>query len=82
MAQPYKPLKVPRHELPCLDPNERIKNFNEVALGFSEEEAVTEAMRCLRCKNSPCAKGCPVEIDIKGFLERVAGKQFKEALEI
>jgi len=82
MAQPYKPLKVPRHELPCLDPKERIKNFDEVALGFSEDDAVAEAQRCLRCKNSPCAKGCPVEIDIKAFLEKVAERQFKDALEI
>ncbi|MBN2149801.1 MAG: NADPH-dependent glutamate synthase [Candidatus Lokiarchaeota archaeon] len=82
MAQPYKPSKLPRHELPCLDPKERIKTFDEVALGFSEDEAVAEAQRCLSCKNSPCAKGCPVEIDISAFLEKVAERQFKEALEI
>ena len=50
----------------------RNKNFKEVALGYSREEAIAEAQRCLQCKNPPCQKGCPVEIDIKGFIGHLA----------
>ncbi|MCM8818775.1 MAG: dihydropyrimidine dehydrogenase, partial [Candidatus Omnitrophica bacterium] len=45
-------------------PSERIKNFNEVSFGYDEKQAIEEASRCLQCKNAPCIKGCPVEIDI------------------
>ncbi|MFQ5574305.1 MAG: NADPH-dependent glutamate synthase [Terriglobia bacterium] len=47
---------------------ERVKNFREVALGYTNEEALAEAKRCLECKNPPCVKGCPVEVDIPGFI--------------
>jgi len=59
----------------------RIKNFFEVALGFSQEEAEAEAGRCLQCKNAPCAKGCPVEIDIPAFIKLIKEGKQKEALE-
>ncbi|MGI6595182.1 MAG: NADPH-dependent glutamate synthase [Elusimicrobia bacterium] len=60
---------------------ERIKNFNEVAAGYTEEQAVIEAERCLQCKKAPCVKGCPVEIDIPGFIKQVAEGKFQDALE-
>ena len=53
-----------RQPMPHQDPKERIKNFNEVALGYSTEQAVAEAKRCIQCKKPLCIGGCPVEIDI------------------
>jgi len=61
---------------------ERIKNFSEVALGYTEEQAVAEASRCLQCKKAPCVKGCPVEIDIPGFIKNIQERKFHEALEV
>jgi len=63
------------------DPNIRIKNFNEVALGLTEEEAVSEAKRCLKCKKALCVGGCPVEIDIPSFIEHIAKGEFAKALD-
>ncbi|MDP3804814.1 MAG: hypothetical protein Q8Q87_04610, partial [Candidatus Omnitrophota bacterium] len=60
--------------------DERAKNFNEVALGLSEEEAVREAKRCLQCKKAACVSGCPVEIDIPAFIKYVAESEFEKAL--
>ena len=57
-----------KHEMPEQPPQERIKNFKEVPYGYSKEIAIEEAKRCLQCKNKPCMKGCPVEIDIPGFI--------------
>ena len=61
--------------------SERIKNFFEVALGFSEKEAGEEAKRCLQCKEPLCIKGCPVEIDIPAFIKLIKEGKRKEALE-
>jgi len=61
-------------------PEERARNFNEVPLGYSEDEAALEAERCLQCKNEPCVEGCPVGIDIPGFIEHVKNRQFAEAI--
>src|SRR3989338_8842508 len=60
---------------------ERIKNFFEVALGFSKNEAEKEASRCLQCKDAACVKGCPVEIDIPAFIKLIKEGKQKEALE-
>jgi glutamate synthase (NADPH/NADH) small chain len=60
---------------------ERITNFFEVALGLSGEEALKEANRCLQCKNAPCVKGCPVEIDIPAFIKLIKEGKRREALE-
>ena len=60
-----------KHEMPVQDAKARTKNFNEVALGYSREIAIAEAQRCLNCKNKPCVNGCPVNIDIPAFIERV-----------
>lgn len=71
--------KTPMKEL---EPNIRNKNFREVALGYTEKEAMTEASRCLNCKNSPCVSGCPVGVKIPSFIEKVAKGEFEEAYDI
>ena len=60
-------------------PEERIKNFNEVALGYTEEMAIEEARRCLNCKHKPCVSGCPVNVQIPEFISLVAEGKFEEA---
>jgi glutamate synthase (NADPH/NADH) small chain len=61
------------------DPRRRRENFSEVALGYTEEEAVKEASRCLQCRKKPCVEGCPVEIDIPAFIKLVEEGRFLEA---
>lgn len=56
--------KTPIPEQPV---EQRVRNFDEVALGYTEEQALMEASRCLQCKDAPCVRGCPVNIDIPGF---------------
>ncbi|MBU1062491.1 MAG: NADPH-dependent glutamate synthase [Candidatus Omnitrophica bacterium] len=63
-------------------PKKRIKNFDEVALGISEEEALQEAQRCLFCKNPKCSMNCPVEIDIPRFIQAIKDKKFGDAIQI
>lgn len=63
-------------------PDVRNKNFDEVALGYTEEQAIDEAKRCLNCKNKPCVSGCPVQIDIPAFIAEVAEGRFEEAYKI
>ncbi len=58
----------------------RVGNFNEVALGYTEEQAIAEASRCLQCKKAFCVKGCPVEIDIPGFIKKIKEKDFSGAI--
>ena len=70
-----------RNKIRQLLPEERIKNFLEVALGFSKAEAEKEASRCLQCKNAACIKGCPVRIDIPAFIKLIKEGKQKEALE-
>lgn len=67
------PKKIP---MPEQEPIERSKNFNEVALGYSEEQALAEAERCLGCLKPPCVKGCPVEVPIKDFIDLLREKDF------
>jgi glutamate synthase (NADPH/NADH) small chain len=69
----------PRNPMPHQDAAERIKNFDEVALGYSEETALDEAERCLNCKTKPCVGGCPVNIDIPAFIELIKAKQYNDA---
>ena len=71
--------KVPVREQ---EPAVRAKNFEEVCLGYNEEEAVKEAERCLGCKNAQCIKGCPVAIDIPGFVSRIKEGEFEKAYEV
>jgi len=71
-----------KHEMPEQPPKERIKNFKEVPLGYQKEIAIEEAERCLQCKNKPCMKGCPVEIDIPGFINCIAQGNFDKAADV
>jgi len=68
--------------MPEQDPIKRTGNVNEVATGYTETHARLEAMRCLQCKNSPCIKGCPVQIRIQDFVAAIADSNFKKALAI
>ncbi|MBN2149052.1 MAG: NADPH-dependent glutamate synthase [Anaerolineales bacterium] len=70
------PNKTPMAEQP---PEVRIYNFNEVALGYSPEQAIAEAKRCLDCPKAPCIKGCPVNVDIPGFIKLMAEGDFQGA---
>ena len=65
--------------MPEQAPADRARNFNEVPLGYSEDEAVLEAERCLQCPKAPCVEGCPVGIDIPGFIDHVKNRRFAEA---
>jgi len=60
----------------------RRNNFDEVALGYDEDAAVSEASRCLACKNKPCVAGCPVEVDIPGFIARIRRREIAAAIGI
>ena len=71
--------KVPVREQ---DAKERATNFKEVCLGYNKEEAMREAERCINCKNAQCVKGCPVSINIPGFIEQVKEGNFEKAYEI
>ncbi len=71
--------KVPVREQ---DPKVRATNFEEVCLGYNEEEAKAEAERCLKCKNPQCVKGCPVSINIPGFIEEVQNGNVEEAYKV
>lgn len=71
-----------KNPMPSQDPNVRNHNFNEVALGYTEEMALDEAKRCLHCKNQPCVSGCPVNVRIPEFIAKVAEGKFEEAYEI
>jgi glutamate synthase (NADPH/NADH) small chain len=64
--------KISRQPMPEQDPKIRAKNFDEVPLGLSPETAVLEAKRCLQCKKPACVEGCPVEVDIPGFIKLIA----------
>ena len=79
MAERKKPGEIPRQKMPEQDPIERGKNFNEVPFGFSPETAMLEASRCLQCVKRPCVAGCPVEIDIPGFIKLVEEGKFLES---
>ncbi len=71
--------KIPVREQ---DAKERAANFEEVCLGYNKEEAMNEASRCINCKNAQCIKGCPVSINIPGFVEQVKDGNIKEAYKI
>ncbi len=71
-----------KHEMPAQDAVVRSGNFKEVALGYSAEIAIEEASRCLNCKNKPCVNGCPVNIDIPGFIMKVKDGDFEGAYQV
>ena len=72
----------PREPMPKRPPEERVKDFKEVALGYSERQAVKEASRCLMCPTKPCVKGCPVKIDIPKFIKFIRERRFEEAYKV
>ncbi|MDO5441300.1 MAG: NADPH-dependent glutamate synthase [Bacillota bacterium] len=75
-------MSLTKNEMILQDPKERGKNFNEVALGYSLEQALDEAERCLSCQNSPCREGCPVGIKIPEFIKKIKEKDFEAAYQI
>jgi glutamate synthase (NADPH/NADH) small chain len=68
------PTKIPMREQPA---SERVRNYDEVPFGYSPKEAILEAQRCLMCKKPKCIAGCPVEIDIPGFIQYIVDEEFK-----
>ena len=75
-------MSLKKNPMPSQDPNVRNKNFEEVALGYTEEQALDEAARCLNCKNKPCMQGCPVMVHIPDFIAEVAKGDFEAAYQI
>jgi glutamate synthase (NADPH/NADH) small chain len=71
---------IPRQEMPKQSVAERVRNFNEVSLGYPEEQAVLEASRCLQCKKAPCVSACPVHIDIPAFVLKIKEKDFSGSI--
>ncbi len=73
-----------RERVPCPEqhPDERIKNFDDVVLGYTKEMAMEEANRCLNCKHKPCVSGCPVSIDIPAFIQAITKDDLQEAYRI
>jgi glutamate synthase (NADPH/NADH) small chain len=79
MAEKIKPHKTKMREQPA---KERVKNYGEVPYGYSPEEAVMEAKRCIHCKKPTCIGGCPVEIDIPAFIKAIAEGDFRKSVKI
>ena len=75
-------MSLKKNSMPTQDPLVRAKNFDEVAIGYSEEAAIDEAMRCLNCKNMPCVNGCPVKIRIPEFIAKIKEGDFEGAYKI
>ncbi|MGE0358241.1 MAG: NADPH-dependent glutamate synthase [Burkholderiales bacterium] len=75
---------IPQERTPVQeqDPRERARNFGEVSLGYRLEEALVEAERCLQCADEPCVRGCPVGIDIPGFIQKITEKHHQGAYDI
>ena len=72
-------LQPERTHMPIQDPAERIRNFDEVTFGYSEEDALREAGRCLVCPKAKCTEACPVSIDIATFIEQISAGDFRGA---
>ena len=71
-----------KNEMPSQKPDVRNKNFKEVATGYTKEQAIDEANRCLNCKNKPCVGNCPVHIDIPEFIAKIREEDFEGAYQI
>ncbi|MCL2484813.1 MAG: NADPH-dependent glutamate synthase [Endomicrobia bacterium] len=69
-------------KMPQRPANQRNKDFEEVTTGYTEKDAVTEAVRCIQCKAPQCVKGCPVNIDIPGFIKHIAGKNYEQSIKV
>jgi len=77
--KPKERMQIPRQKMPEQDPIERTGNFKEVPFGLTEEQALIEAERCLDCPKRPCVGGCPVEVDIPGFIMLIREKDYAAA---
>lgn len=75
-------MALKKNEMPTQEPQIRAHNFEEVAIGYSEETAIDEALRCLNCKNMPCVSGCPVNIHIPEFIAKIKEGDFEGAYHI
>jgi len=73
---------IPLQEMPAQDPNVRINNMEEVAQGYSREQALVESRRCLQCTSAPCVEGCPVQINIPGFIKAIEEENFEKSIGI
>ncbi len=80
--KPSDRFKIPLQIIPEQSAGERVKNTAEVALGYTEEQARLESLRCLQCKNAPCEQGCPVNIRIRDFIAAIAEGDYKKSLAI
>lgn len=79
---PKQRLAIPAQQMPAQDPAVRRANMQEVALGYTREQAILEAERCLQCPTKPCVKGCPVGIDIPAFIQKIADGDPQSAIGI
>lgn len=75
-------MRMDKNPMPSQDPNVRNKNFEEVALGYTEEQAIDEAQRCLNCPTHPCMDGCPVQISIPEFIQKIVEGDFEAAYQV
>ena len=75
-------MSLKKNPMPSQESTVRRRNFDEVALGYTAEQAVDEAKRCLNCKNKPCVGACPVQIDIPAFIQLVAQEDFEGAYQV
>ena len=75
-------IAIPGQEMPSQSPEVRIKNLDEVALGYTQEQARVEAIRCTQCKKRPCIEACPVGIDIPSFIQHIADGDFQSSIDI
>ncbi|MDX9714976.1 MAG: NADPH-dependent glutamate synthase [Dissulfurispiraceae bacterium] len=83
MTEDKEPKKLTSKKTPISeqDPIARSKNFNEVTLGYTEEQALAEAARCLQCKKPMCVEGCPVNVPIPAFIKAIVEKDFRKAID-
>jgi glutamate synthase (NADPH/NADH) small chain len=79
-TKPKPKIKKEAIEMPKQKPKERVKNFNEVALGYTEAQALEEASRCLQCVKPRCVDGCPVEVPISEFIKCLREQKYGEAI--
>ncbi|MBO5125099.1 MAG: NADPH-dependent glutamate synthase [Spirochaetaceae bacterium] len=75
-------MAIPQQDMPVLEPRGRARLMDEVAMGYTSEQAIVEAQRCLQCKNQPCVNGCPVNVPIPQFIAEIAKGDFKKSVDI
>jgi len=75
-------IAIPSQDMPSQDPAVRIQNLDEVALGYTPEQARLEAIRCTQCKKRPCIEACPVRINIPGFIQQIANGDYQAAIDV